>query len=163
MTGAQRHNRPATSAPPPELAALIDDFFRCVSFAAGEQPRYDGLRALFIAEGRLIKNSLDSPDIADVDQFIATRRALIDAGALTSFGEVERSEITEWFGNIAHRLTVYDKRGTMNGHAFEGRGVISTQFIRTPAGWRISVMAWDDERPGLALADHYAVGDADPP
>jgi len=31
--------------------------------------------------------------------------------------------------------------------------VITTQFVRTPAGWRISAMAWDDEREGLAVPD----------
>jgi len=31
------------------------------------------------------------------------------------------------------------------------RGAISTQFVRTPGGWRIGSMAWDDERPGLEL------------
>jgi len=29
--------------------------------------------------------------------------------------------------------------------------VISTQFIKTPEGWKMSAMAWDDERPGLSL------------
>jgi len=32
--------------------------------------------------------------------------------------------------------------------------MISTQFIFTPAGWRMSSMAWDDERPGLELPKH---------
>jgi hypothetical protein len=35
------------------------------------------------------------------------------------------------------------------------KGVTFTQFIATPAGWKMTVMAWDDERPGLDLADRY--------
>jgi hypothetical protein len=31
--------------------------------------------------------------------------------------------------------------------------MISTQFIHTPQGWKVSSMAWDDERPGLQLPD----------
>jgi hypothetical protein len=37
----------------------------------------------------------------------------------------------------------------------EGRGVISIQFIATPTGWKISAMAWDDERPGLTISERY--------
>jgi hypothetical protein len=80
---------------------------------------------------------------------------MVDSGALTSFEELETAETTEVFGNIAHRFSTYEKRGTMRGEAIEGRGVISTQFIRTPSGWKISSMAWDDERPGLAVPDRH--------
>ena len=34
--------------------------------------------------------------------------------------------------------------------------MISTQYVRTPVGWRISAMAWDDERPGLTLPQREA-------
>jgi hypothetical protein len=33
--------------------------------------------------------------------------------------------------------------------------MISTQFLRTPASWKISSMAWDDERPGLVIPNRY--------
>ena len=33
-----------------------------------------------------------------------------------------------------------------NGAAFGANGAISTQFVLTPNGWRMSSMAWDDER-----------------
>lgn len=148
-------SRPANLEQARELERLIAEFFRSVSFARGAKPSYRHLYQLFIEGGRLIKNSAESPEVNDVPQFIASRQKLVDAGSLTEFLEVEVAEITEWFGNIAHRLSTYDKRGTLNGQAFEGAGVISTQFILTPAGWKISSMAWDDERPGLTIPDHY--------
>jgi hypothetical protein len=157
MTPAIR--RAATRAPDGEhtraFEQLIAAFFGCVSFQAGDKPAYHRLHELFVPGGTLIKNSLDTPEISSVDQFIASRQRAVEAGELTAFLEVERAEITEWFGNIAHRLSTYDKRGTLNGKTFEGRGVISTQIIRTPVGWRISSMAWDDERPGLVIPDAY--------
>jgi hypothetical protein len=76
---------------------------------------------------------------------------MVDSGALTHFREVEIAAITEAFGNVAHRFSTYEKRGSMHGSEFAARGAISTQFVRTPSGWRISSMAWDDERPGLVL------------
>jgi hypothetical protein len=138
-----------------ELAALTAAFLAAVSFAPGERPDYDAIRTLFIDGGKLIRN-IDSLDVTSVDEFIAPRRALVDSGALTAFEEVEYTHITEVFGNVAHRMSTYGKRGTQDGAEFAARGVISTQFVRTPDGWRMSSMAWDDERPGLALPERYA-------
>jgi hypothetical protein len=138
-----------------ELAALTAAFLRAVTFARGERPDYDAIRGLFIDGGKLIRN-FGEPEVATVDEFIAPRRALVDAGTLTEFEEVEHSHITEVFGNVAHRMSTYGKRGVQNGVPVSARGVMSTQFVRTPEGWRMSSMAWDDERPGLELPERYA-------
>ena len=62
---------------------------------------------------------------------------MVRAGELTRFREVELSETTVAFGNVAHRFSAYAKSGTMNGIPFEGRGMISSQFVLTPDGWRM--------------------------
>jgi hypothetical protein len=131
-----------------ELAALTAAFLRAVSFEAGARPDYEAIRALFI-EGGMLQG-------ASVDAFIAPRRERVESGALTEFEERELAHITEVFGNVAHRMSTYGKRGVQDGAAFAARGVISTQFVRTPDGWRMSSMAWDDERPGLSLPERYA-------
>ena len=138
-----------------DLEALMDAFFAAVSFEAGQAPAYERLRELVLPNGLLIKNSGDAPEVATVDEFIQPRQALVDAGELTSFAEFETHAITETFGQVAHRLSTYGKRGVTDGTAFEGRGVISTQFVQTPEGWRISSMAWDDERPGLTVPERH--------
>lgn len=138
-----------------ELDRLTEEFFRAVSFEAGEFPRYEDLHALFIENGLLIKNVGTTPEISNVRQFIEPRQAMVSAGELTRFQEMELSETTEIFGNVAHRFSAYSKSGTMKGVPFEARGMISTQFIRTPQGWRMSAMAWDDERLGLSLPERY--------
>ena len=134
-----------------ELDALAAAFFEAVSFEPGGAPPYQNIHGLFITAGLLIKNTASTPEISTVAQFIAPRQALVDSGALTRFKEWELSETTQIFGNIAHRYSAYGKAGTQDGKAFEARGVISTQFVRTPQGWKMSAMAWDDERPGLSL------------
>jgi hypothetical protein len=133
-----------------ELGTLLGEFLRAVSFPETGRPSYDRIRDLFIDEARLINTGPDPPEISTVEGFIAPRQARVDSGELTAFEEVETADTTVVFGNVAHRLSVYEKRGTANGAAFHGRGVISTQFIRTPSGWRMSSMAWDDERAALA-------------
>jgi hypothetical protein len=137
------------------LDALIGRFFAAVSFEAGQRPGYHALHGLFVEDGRLIRNSGAAPEITTVEQFVAPRQRSVDSGELSAFTETELAEITEVFGNVAHRFSTYTKRGVLGGAPFTGRGMISTQFVRTPDGWRISCMAWDDEREGLAVPDRY--------
>ena len=155
MTPPIQHPDRHVRAEHPEFEQMITEFFQSVSFEEGAKPNYKRIYELFIDDGKLVKNSLQSPEINSVREFVESRQKLVDAGDLTSFRETEAAEITEVFGNIAHRLSTYDKRGTLKGKSFEGRGVISTQFIKTPAGWKMTFMAWDDERPGLTIPERY--------
>ncbi len=138
-----------------ELDRLASEFFRVVSFEPGELPPYQDIYALFIEAGLLIKNVGATPEISSVRQFIEPRQAMVSAGELMRFREIELFERTEIFGNVAHRFSAYAKSGTMKGVPFEARGMISTQFILTPEGWKMSAMAWDDERPDLSLPQPY--------
>jgi hypothetical protein len=138
-----------------EMAVVLADFFAAVSFPAGGRPEYSAMRGLFSEGARLIKNSGAVPEISSVDEFTLPRQQQVDSGDLTSFTEVELAHVTEVFGTVGHRFSTYEKRGTIKGVPFETQGIISTQFIRTPSGWKISAMAWDDERPGLAIPDRY--------
>ena len=130
--------------------ALIDEvmtrFLRAVSFDAGDRPAYDELTTLFGPGARLIRAGTDAPEISSLDEFVRTRQTVVDAGELISFEETELAHTTELFGSIAHRFSSYAKRATTTLGAIDVRGAISTQFIRTKAGWRITSMAWDDER-----------------
>jgi hypothetical protein len=146
----------STVAAKSELDRLTAEFFHAVSFERGEAPAYGRIYELFIATGLIIKNSGPTPEVASVRQFIEPRQATVAAGQLTRFKEEELSEATEIFGNVAHRFSIYSKSGSLNGADFEARGMISTQFILTPEGWRMSAMAWDDEHPGLSLPDRDA-------
>jgi len=150
-----RERRVDLAAVNAELDRLVVAFFRAVSFEEGATPPYENIHALFIEAGLLIKNTASTPEISTVHEFIAPRQAMVRSGALTRFKEVELSQTTEIFGNVAHRFSAYAKSGTLNGVPFEARGMISTQFILTPAGWKMSAMAWDDERPGLTIPDRY--------
>ncbi len=148
-------DQPNHDAVKSELKRLTDGFFRAVSFEPGEAPSYASIYELFIEAGLLIKNSGATQEISSVRQFIEPRQATVNTGELTRFREAELSESTEIFGNVAHRFSAYVKSGTSKGVPFEVRGLISTQFVLTPLGWKISSMAWDDERPGLALPKRY--------
>jgi len=136
-----------------QIASLTDAFFRAVSFQDGGRPEYSRIHELFIDRGLLIKNSADPPTVSTVEEFIAPRQALVEAGQLTSFREAELGHRTDIFGRVAHRLSTYVKHAVTDGTPSEIRGVISTQFVQTSTGWLISSMAWDDERPGLTVPE----------
>lgn len=144
-----------------ELKRLMDSFFQAVSFEVGELPSYVRLRELFIPSGLLIKNSGAQPEISTIQQFIQPRQASVDSGELTRFFEAELAETTQIFGNVAQRFCAYTKSGCLKGMPFEARGMISTQFVLTTSGWRMSSMAWDDERSGLSLPTGHSQPPAD--
>ena len=136
-----------------QIADLMHRFLASVSFAPGGRPDYDAIPSLFVERGLLIKNVAGATEISTTDEFIAPRRALVDAGELTAFLEEEISASTTVFGTVAHRVSEYAKSGTQAGVSFSARGVILTQFVETPQGWRMSSMTWDDERPELSVSD----------
>jgi hypothetical protein len=121
-----------------ELDHPIEEFFRAVSFEPGETPAYGNIASLFVDAGLLIKNSASTPEISTIRQFVEPRQAMVASGDLTQFRESELFETTEIFGNVAHRFSGYAKSGVLKGVAFEARGMISTQFVLTPAGWKMS-------------------------
>lgn len=137
------------------IDALTAAFFKAVSFEQGGKPSYQDLRAIFIERGLLIKNVSGAPEVATVDEFIAPRQRMVDTGEMLRFEEVETAHITEIFGNVAQRFSTYRKRGLIGGAEVVGQGVISIQFVLSGGEWKMSAMAWDDERPGLSIPDRY--------
>jgi len=148
-------NHPDLATVKAELDRLTTEFFLAVSFEEGATPMYENIYELFIESGLLVKNTGPAPEINTVQQFIEPRVVAVRNGELTRFHEIELSETTEIFGNVAHRFNSYAKSGTIKGIPFTARGMVSTQFIKTTAGWKISAMAWDDERPGLSIPEPY--------
>jgi len=124
---------------------LLTDFLAAVSFP----PDYERVRKLFIPGGLLVRMGVPTT----VEAFIDARHAAYAEGAMTEFEETELRGETMRFGKVAHRTSGYAKRGVLDGEAFSTRGVISTQFVLTDDGWRISSMAWDDEHEGLEVPE----------
>jgi hypothetical protein len=108
-------------------------------------------RDLLIPEAVVVKNAGSEPEIYDVEAFLVPRETLLSNGSLVDFEEEETWSRTDIHGNVAQRLSLYRKAGVLSGQGFETKGVKTFQFIRTPAGWRIAAVAWDDEREGLIL------------
>ncbi|WP_331748508.1 GNAT family N-acetyltransferase (plasmid) [Streptomyces sp. NBC_00984] len=128
-----------------ELGRLMRAFLGAFANTGGSGPNLDVVREVFIPQGVIISNVGDEPVIYDLDSFIEPREKVLTDGTLTEFSEWEVAARTEVFGSIAHRFSEYRKSGVLDGEWFEGAGRKTTQFVRTPGGWRMSSMAWDDE------------------
>jgi hypothetical protein len=110
----------------------------------------DRLRSVFLPGAVIVRTCGGEPTVYDVDSFIEPRRALLSDGTLVDFREWELDGRTEIFGDIAQHWCGYAKSWTRDGTLFTGRGMKTLQFVRTSAGWRISAVAWDDEREAEA-------------
>ena len=130
------------------------------AFVSGPETgaRLHALRTLFVGEAVIVRTCGDEPLVMDLDAFIAPREALLTGGHLVDFSEWELAGHTEVFGDIAHHTSTYAKAGVQDGSPFTGRGMKHIQCVRTARGWRISALAWDDERDGLAIVEPSETG-----
>ena len=132
------------------IAGIVRTFFAAFSSGPDADARLDALREAFLPEAVIVRTCGAEPAVYDLDSFIAPRQALLSGGTLVDFHEWELTGHTEVFGDIAQHFCSYAKAGVQDGTPFTGRGMKTLQFIRTPAGWRISAAAWDDERDDSA-------------
>lgn len=123
---------------------LTAQFFGAFTNRGGIAPDVDRLYRLFAPDARIIRNAGGSAQTYDVTSFVEPRRALLSDGSLVDFCEEEVRADTDVFGNIAHRFSRYRKTWTASGERCEGHGAKSLQFVRTPAGWKIASLLWDD-------------------
>jgi hypothetical protein len=138
-----------------ELDELTNAFFSLFTNTNNKIPAIENIYQLCIPEAIIIKNTGPAPEVYSLQQFVAPRKTILTNGTLTGFSEEETDERTEIYGNIAHRFCSYKKSGSLSGQPFEAKGMKTIQFIHTADGWKISSVAWDDERAGLPTPEGY--------
>jgi len=126
------------------IDALVEIFFGAFSNLHGPanvQSVYD----VCMPQAIITKAAGDTPETYRLDEFIAPRAKLLNGGGLTGFSERETGHDTYIFGKIAQRRSDYTKSGVLSGRPFTTHGHKVFQFLKTPAGWKIAAVAWDDE------------------
>jgi hypothetical protein len=131
-----------------EIEDMVQAFFAAFNSGPDSAARLDKLRSMFLPGAVIIRTCGLEPMVHGLEEFIAPRDALLSGGTLVGFSEWPLAGRIDLFGDIAHWFGTCAKEGVREGAPFTGRG---TQFVRTSKGWRISAMAWDDERDGLAI------------
>jgi hypothetical protein len=142
---------PATAAETDRsaIAEIVRTFFAAFATGPDLDRRLGRLRELFLTDAVIARGAATGLAVYDVEGFIEPRRSLLAGGTLTDFREWQLQGRTDVFGDIAQHFCSYAKEGVQDGRQFTARGMKTMQLVRTAAGWRISAVAWDDERPGL--------------
>lgn len=130
-----------------EIESLVRCFLDAFTSGDGVDERMSALRRAMLPEARIVRTCGAEPVAYDIDSFLEPRRTMLTDGTLTDFREEARSGRLDVFGDIAQWFGRYAKEGVMGGIPLAGGGMKSVQLVRTGAGWRISAVAWDDDRP----------------
>lgn len=141
---------------PDEVAIkkAVDDAYAWISFKKGAKPDYDKVHEYFMPTAMLSYFPNDTLQVLALDQFVTSYKTAIEGGQIQSFYEEELYGKTDQFGRVAQRLSSYKTYiNTMD--SVSERGVNSFQLIKTPAGWKISSIIWDTEKPGLPIPANY--------
>jgi len=144
------------------IQALIDAMYALIS-GPGEQPRdWARQRQLFMPGARLIRTRLNDqgrpePDILDLEDYGESYERLMGG---RDFFEVECANSLQVFGRVAQVFSAYEAFADAAHRSPLKRGVNVIQLYRFDEGWRITAMAWDDERAGLGFGEALAAIDS---
>jgi hypothetical protein len=136
------------------IAEAVKDAYRAISFEHDSVPSKPSIAARFIPQATLINFRSDTMQTTGIDNFIDFYEGFVKSSQIHLFYEEELYGKTERFGNIAHRISTYITYINTKDSASE-RGVNSFQLIKTPAGWKVSSIIWDVEKPDLRIPDYY--------
>ncbi len=155
MPGLKAPSAPSIDRDKQSIDALTTELFRLFSPAPGTTVSLQGIHDLFIPQGIIVRTCGPNAEVFSISEFIAPRELLLNGGGLVDLCEHEESETTEIFGNVAHRFLVYRKTGVLHGERFDTRGMQTIQFVRKDGEWKMSAIAWDDERDGVVIPDKH--------
>jgi hypothetical protein len=133
---------------------VVSAAYNLISFDPGTVPDYELLQSLFLPAATLYNFRGDSLEYLPIDQFLADFRAAIEREEITAFREAELGGETEYFGNVAHRISSYETYSNGDLSVVE-RGVNSFQLLKIDGRWRINSITWDVEREGQAIPERY--------
>ena len=142
-----------------EIDALITAFFSVFTTVGGAAPAVGRVQDLCLPSAVVVKAAVMPPEVFTLRDFVETRVRILTDGQLLEFEEREVEHRTALMGNIAQRRSLYQKTGVFAGGRFETRGAKVFQLVRTARGWRVSALAWDDEREGFSPPLHLDPSD----
>lgn len=135
----------------PAIDLVVNSFFSTFNNKDGKSVNLDCLADIFVPGGVVVRTCGELPSVQNLADFIAPRHRLLNNGELEEFSEEELWERTDIFGSVAQRLSLYMKSGILSGKSFQTKGMKSIQLVNTESGWKISAVAWDDERDGVSV------------
>lgn len=141
----------------PEIDKLTQQFYECICFTPERFPKYDELQELFYGDGKLIDGNFYQPMEFTVQSYVQALMHQIADGNATFYSLQEISDVTEVFGKMAQRTSVYEYTYTVEPVHPWKRGVNYIQYIFVDGKWKIVSMLWNDEKEELMIPESYLV------
>ena len=135
-----------TSADQAQIDQIIAKFFGAFDNRNGRTPSLDELTRLFAPGAIVVHDTGAKCENYTVAQFAQPRLQLLASGELVDFHEWETDFSTEITRSVALRNSSYRKQGMLNRRPYVGGGKKFFQLGRFDSGWRISALAWSDDR-----------------
>ena len=115
------------------------------------------MRRVFSRSARITRVTPEGVDALELASFEAMFTEMLDSGFVTSFHEEELARRVEVFGSVAHVLSVYETKRSLDTRSALSRGINSIQLLWDGVQWAIVSLLWDE---GLLLKQD-AVGDVE--
>lgn len=156
---ALEFRRDAAAENPWSVDAVLSALYGALTFPEGGEPDLALFRSLYLPDALCVRvNPDDSVNRWDIGGFIASFRERLRNGSIKSFHESEISRTEDAYGLLARARSVYRKGINISDPKAMMRGVNELQLVCRDGRWRVSSIAWMDERPGLPLPDEWLGG-----
>jgi len=134
-----------------ELTAIkktVDSLYNALSFEEGGKADTAQFLSLFLEHGTLINNNRQTGRVLSPSEFA---KGISSIDGIVFFSEQEIWGETQFFGNIAHRYSVYDKHIKIKDREIKGKGVNSYQLVKVNGRWMVNSIIWMDETEDLKV------------
>ena len=92
----------------------------------------------------IIRHVRGNPVIYDLRQFVEPREKILTDGTLTEFPEWESRREDRDLRLDRPPVQRVPQVRLPQRRVVRGPGMKTTQFVRTPSGWKMSSLAWED-------------------
>ena len=134
-----------------ELGTTLEAMYASISFPEGGEPDWNRINAIFHRSARLTRITPEGVDSFDLGSFRAMVMEMLDRGVYTCFYEKEIVRTVQVFGSLAHVLSAYEIKRSLEAASHLARGINSIQLLRSGSTWQVHSLLWDEESAGARL------------
>lgn len=140
------------------LDKTLRQMYAAISFPEGEEPDWSCMTTVFHPHARFTRITPEGIDHWDFPSFQAMAMEMLDFGVYTSFFEEEIARQVQIFGALAHVLSAYQTKRSLEAASCLARGVNSIQLLWESGSWRVLSLLWDEATPNNPLDIHQLFG-----
>ena len=102
-----------------------------------------------------MNNNFDLPVEFTAQSYTQALVKQIEDGNVTFHSQMEISDITEVYGKMARRISVFEYTSTPSNSQPWKRGLNYIQYLYVDGKWLINSMIWSDERENCKIPEDY--------